>query len=185
MLKILKESFKNIPITQKGNYYYFIHPLSDGIPDLKPQLLKEVASDIIKKVDLNIDKIITIEAMGIPIATTVALMTDTPLVIVRKRKYNLPGEIILSQCTGYSKGELYINGIKNGDKVLIIDDVISTGGTLLPLIKALQKIGAIITGVCVIIEKGKKIEELKEIGIKIETLIHIDVDKDGVHVLED
>lgn len=184
LLSILKESFKDIPIIKKDGYYYFIHPLSDGIPILRPKLLKEVAEFIVKKADLNVDKILTIEAMGIPIATTVALMTDIPLVIVRKRKYELPGEIILSQNTGYSKGELYINDIKYGDRFLIIDDVISTGGTLVPLVKALQEIGAIINEIYVIIERGEGIRTLQNIGIKVETLIHIDVDENGVRVVE-
>ncbi len=185
MLEILHESFNDIPIVKKGDYYYFIHPVSDGVPALKPELLEEVAEYIVERADLDVNRIITIEAMGIPLATTVSLMTDIPLAIVRKRKYELEGEVLLSQSTGYSKGELYINGIKKGDRVLIIDDVISTGGTLAALVGALKNIGAIITDIFVVIERGEGVASLRKEGIEVTTLVRIDVDGHGVHILED
>jgi adenine phosphoribosyltransferase len=104
---------------------------------------------------------------------------------VRKRKYELEGEVILSQSTGYSKGELYINGVKKGDRVLIIDDVISTGGTLLALVRALKNIGATIAGIFVVIERGEGVASLRKEGIEVTTLVRIDVDEHGVHILED
>lgn len=185
MLEILKKSFKGIPIVKRGDYSYFIHPISDGVPALEPELLEEVAEFIVERADLDVNRILTIEAMGIPLATTVSLMTDIPLAIVRKRKYELEGEVILSQSTGYSKGELYINGIKKGDRVLIVDDVISTGGTLLSLVRALKNIGAIIAGIFVVIERGDGVSKLREEGIEMTTLVRIDVDEHGVHILED
>lgn len=50
----------------------------------------------------------------------------------------LPGECDVCQVTGYSKGEIAINGINPGDRVVLIDDVISNGGTMNGIIKALQ-----------------------------------------------
>lgn len=185
MLEILRESFNEIPIVKRGDYYYFIHPISDGVPALEPELLEEIAEYIVERADLDVDRILTIEAMGIPLVTTVSLMTDIPFAIVRKRKYELEGEVVLSQSTGYSKGELYINGIKKGDRVLIIDDVISTGGTLLALVRALKNIGAIITGIFVVIERGEGVASLRKEGIEVTTLVRIDVDEHGVHILED
>jgi adenine phosphoribosyltransferase len=185
MLEILKESFKGIPIVKRGDYFYFIHPISDGVPALEPELLEEVAEYIVERADLDVDSILTIEAMGIPLATTISLMTGVPLAIIRKRKYELEGEVVLSQSTGYSKGELYINGIKKGDRVLIVDDVISTAGTLLSLVRALKNIGAIISGIFVVIERGEGVARLRAEGIEVTTLVHIDVDEHGVHIKED
>jgi adenine phosphoribosyltransferase len=185
MLEILRESFNEIPIVKRGDYYYFIHPVSDGVPALEPELLEEIAEYIVERADLDVGRILTIEAMGIPLATTVSLMTDIPLAIVRKRKYELEGEVTLSQSTGYSKGELYINGIKKGDRVLIIDDVVSTGGTLLALVRALKNIGATIAGIFVVIERGEGVASLRKEGIEVTTLVRIDVDEHGVHIQED
>jgi adenine phosphoribosyltransferase len=65
-------------------------------------------------VDVNkIDKIVTMEAMGIPLATALSLKLKIPFVIIRKRTYGLPGEIDVEQITGYSKSKLYINGLKD------------------------------------------------------------------------
>jgi adenine phosphoribosyltransferase len=184
MLERLKESLTNAPIIKRGDYYYFIHPISDGVPAVTPELIEEVSDHILKIADTNVDRILTIEAMGIPVATALSLKTGVPFSIVRKRKYELEGEVVLSQSTGYSKGELYINGIVEGDRVLIVDDVISTGGTLRSLIGALQDIGAIVCDVVVVIERGGGSLRIKEMGVDVKTLVKIDVNKDGVVIEE-
>src|SRR5512137_283043 len=131
MLERLKKSLLEAPVFKRGEYNYFIHPITDGVPEIKPDLIREVAGYIVRIADLEVEKIVTIEAMGIPICMALSLITDIPLVIIRKKKYGLPGEIELSQVTGYSKSQLYLNGVKQGDKVIVVDDVVSTGGTLL------------------------------------------------------
>ncbi|MDK2790368.1 MAG: adenine phosphoribosyltransferase [Methanothermococcus sp.] len=182
---ILEESLKSCPTVKRGKYEYFIHPISDGVPVVKPELLREVTTRIIKMADMDIDKIVTAEAMGIPIATTISLFTDIPYVIMRKREYKLEGEIPVHQETGYSKGELYLNGIQKGDRVLILDDVISTGGTLIAIIKALEKAGAEIKDIVCIIDRGEGKKEVEEkTGYKIKTLVKIDVE-DGKVVFVD
>ncbi|AEF95917.1 hypoxanthine/guanine phosphoribosyltransferase [Methanotorris igneus] len=181
---LLEETLKSCPTVKRGDYEYFIHPISDGVPIVNPKLLREVATRIIKEVDFeNIDKIVTAEAMGIPLVTTLSLYTDVPYVIMRKREYKLKGEIPVHQETGYSKGQLYLNGIEKGDRVLIVDDVISTGGTMIAIINALKKAGAEIKDIVCVIERGegKKIVEEKT-GYKIKTLVKLDV-KDGKVVI--
>ncbi|WP_423792999.1 hypoxanthine/guanine phosphoribosyltransferase [Methanocaldococcus indicus] len=181
----LEESLKNCPIVKRGEYHYFIHPISDGVPIVEPDLLREITTRIIKigKI-LEADKIVTAEAMGIPLATSLSLYTDKPYVIVRKREYKLPGEIPVYQKTGYSKGQLYLNGINKGDKVFIVDDVISTGGTLIALIQALERAGAEIVDIVVVIERGNgKVIVEKRTGYKIKTLVKIDVVDGKVVVL--
>jgi len=155
MYPILTNSLLTCPIVKKGEYNYFVHPITDGIPDIDPGLLREIAVGMIRLMDMrNVKYIVTAEAMGIPIATAISLMTDIPVNIIRKRKYGLPGECNVCQVTGYSKGEMYINGIKPGDRVIIVDDVISTGGTMNGIIKTLKDIGADIAGVGFVIKKG-------------------------------
>ncbi|WP_094226745.1 hypoxanthine/guanine phosphoribosyltransferase [Methanolobus psychrotolerans] len=182
MLNILRESLLNAPIVRRGDYYYFIHPISDGVPQLEPELLEEITWHILGMVSKDFDKILAIEAMGIPLATALSMKTGIPFTIIRKRPYGLEGEVRLSQETGYSKGELYVNNVRKGDRVLIVDDVISTGGTLVSLIKALEGIGAVITGTIVVIERGNGVSRLKDLGIDVKTLICIDVTEKGVSI---
>ncbi len=183
MLKNLRETMKNAPIVRRGTYNYFIHPISDGVPVVKPELLREVIACMVKNADLDVDKIVTIEAMGLPLGAALSTMTDIPFIIIRKRKYELPGEIAVHQTTGYSRGELYLNGITKGDKVLIIDDVISTGGTMRAVIKALEKAGAVIKDIVVVIERGEGKKSIEDLGYDVQTLIKIDVDENGVKIL--
>src|SRR5665811_1395489 len=154
MLERLKNSLINSPVMKRGEYNYFIHPISDGVPSLDPHMVKEIADYIAEIADMNVDTILTVEAMGIPVANALSLKTGIPLTIVRKRPYFLEGEVELSQSTGYSKGVLYINGLKKGDRIIIVDDVISTGGTLLALVKALKNMGVEVTDVISVIGRG-------------------------------
>ncbi|MDD3753267.1 MAG: hypoxanthine/guanine phosphoribosyltransferase [Methanobacterium sp.] len=176
MLEKLVESLIKSPIVKKGDYNYFVNPITDGIPLVDSELLQEVAGAVSKYADLNVDKIVCVEAMGIHLATAISLRTDIPFVVVRKRFYGLEGEIAVHQTTGYSEGELYINGIKKGDRVFLVDDVVSTGGTMAAVIKALKHIGADIVDVMAIIEKGEGKEFVEnETGIKVHTLVRANV----------
>ncbi|RLF28497.1 MAG: adenine phosphoribosyltransferase [Thermoplasmata archaeon] len=175
---ILKKTLEEAPIIKKGEYHYVVHPITDGIPEIKPELLKEVTNRIQTLIEHcgKIDRIVTMEAMGIPIATALSLKMNIPFTIIRKRKYGLPGEISVEQTTGYSKSKLYINGLKKGDKIVIVDDVLSTGGTLRAVISALKKMDVIIKGVFIAVDKGNISQNIqKEFNIQIKTLINIDV----------
>jgi len=179
MLERLVNSLETCPIVKRGEYNYFIHPITDGVPIVDPDLLREVGAAMFKVVDLDkVTKIVVAEAMGIHIGTVVSLLTDIPLNIVRKREYKLPGEIAVHQATGYSKGELYLNGIVPGDRVVILDDVVSTGGTIRALIKALDIAGAEISDICFAIQRGEP-----KIDKPFKSLVRIEV-TDKVRVVD-
>lgn len=184
MLERLKTSLINSPVIKRGEYNYFIHPISDGVPSMDPHMIEEIAEYILRiTVIKKVDTILTIEAMGIPVALALSMKTGIPLTIVRKRPYFLEGEVELSQSTGYSKGVLYINGLKRGDRVIIVDDVISTGGTLLALVKALKIMGVEIQDVISVIGRGDGYLILKELGFEPKVLVTIDVGEKGVEIV--
>ncbi|WP_070364913.1 hypoxanthine/guanine phosphoribosyltransferase [Halodesulfurarchaeum formicicum] len=181
----LERSLLEAPIIQKGDYQYFVHPISDGVPMLKPQLLREIVIKIIRKAELeDVDKIVTPAAMGIHISTAVSLMTDIPLVVIRKRQYGLDGEVALTQETGYSEEEMYINDVSEGDRVLVLDDVLSTGGTLRAIIEALEYIGADVVDTVAVIKKAGP-TELDETGHDVKTLITVEVEDGEVVIVEE
>ncbi|MCL7412949.1 MAG: hypoxanthine/guanine phosphoribosyltransferase [ANME-2 cluster archaeon] len=181
---LLEESLKAAPIVKRGEYNYFIHPISDGVPYLEPGLLNEVTDRIIEVMEPDFDKILTIEAMGIHIGTALSLRTGKPLSIIRKRAYGLPSEVKVDQSTGYSKGELFLNGISGDERLVIIDDVISTGGTLKAVWTAVKSVGANIVDTVVVIERGEGALLLQGDGLPVKTLVKIDVDADGVKIIE-
>ena len=181
----LKQSLLEAPIIEKEGYQYFVHPISDGVPMLRPELLREIVIRIIRKAELDdVDKIVTPAAMGIHLSTAVSLMTDIPLVVVRKRQYGLDGEVALSQVTGYSENEMYVNDVYDGDRVLVLDDVLSTGGTLAGLTGALEDIGADIRDVVCVIKKADGKNKLDDAGYDAKTLINVVVE-DGEVVVTD
>ena len=173
----LRRSLVESPVVDFGGYQYFVHPLTDGIPAIEPELLEEMAAEIANVVDLRgVDRIVTVEAMGIPLSTALSLRTGVPVSVVRKRRYGLPGEREIGQETGYSKGRLYVNGLKRGDRIVFVDDVISTGGTLRPLLRAFAEMGLAVKDIVVAIEKGEGRARLeKEEGVRIHVLQRIDV----------
>lgn len=180
----LERSLLEAPIIEKEGYQYFVHPISDGVPMLEPGLLREIVIKIIRKAELeDVDKIVTPAAMGIHISTAVSLMTDIPLVVIRKRRYGLDGEVALAKQTGYSESDMYINDVDDGDRVLLLDDVLSTGGTLRSITEALDHIGADIVDIVVVIKKTGP-NELDETDYNVKTLINVSVE-DGTVVIDD
>jgi len=179
MLEHLVDSLEKCPIVKRGEYNYFIHPVTDGVPVVEPALLRDVGAAMLKALDLEgVTKIVVAEAMGIHIGTVLSLMTDIPLNIVRKREYKLPGEVAVHQATGYSKGELYLNGICPNEKVVIVDDVVSTGGTVRALLKALDIAGADVVDICFAIQRGDP-----DIGRPFKSLVRVEVN-DRVHAID-
>ena len=119
-LQRLKESLLAAPIIWKGDYPYFIHPLTDGVPRLDPQVLTAVVELIEKRVPWeSIDLMLGIEAMGLPLTSPLSMRNNKPQVVIRKRSYGLDGEVAIDQSTGYSKGSMFLNDIKKGERVLI------------------------------------------------------------------
>lgn len=177
MLEKLVESLRNAPVVKKGDYDYFVHGISDGVPAINPNVLKEIAEVLGEKLDLtNVDKIVGVEAMGIHIATALAIETGLPFVIIRKRQYGLPGEHEILKHTGYATSKLYINDLKEGDNIILVDDVVSTGGTLTAVINELKSIGVNLIDTVVVVEKGEGKSIVEEAtGEKIMTLVKLDV----------
>lgn len=161
-LRILQDSLLGAPIIWKGDYPYFIHPISDGIPRMEAKVLRATRDLIVSIVDWDeIDLVVSVEAMGLPLLAAVGDATGKPTVVIRKRSYGMEGEVSVNVSTGYSESTVYINDIKKGEKILIVDDVISTGGTLEPILHTLQNMGIILQDIIIAIEKGNGLERLK------------------------
>jgi adenine phosphoribosyltransferase len=183
-LEALKESLAGSPIIKRGDYDYMVHPITDGIPRVDPQILKEVTDAFLEIGNFDCDLIVTVEALGIPLAAALSLRLGKPFNVVRKKMYGLPGEVNLSQVTGYSKSTLFINGLKEGDRVVIVDDVISTGGTMWAIVEALKSMQVRIVDILVALEKTEKKPEIeRKIGQRIKTLVKVEVVDGKVVVL--
>ena len=114
--------------------------------------------------------------MGIHIATALSLETGLPFVVIRKRQYGLEGEHEILKHTGYETSKLYINDLHKGENIILVDDVVSTGGTLSAVINELKSIGVNLLETIVVVEKGEGKQIVKEnTGEELVTLVKLDV----------
>ncbi len=130
---------------------------------------------------LGATKVLTAEISGIAPALTTALHLGLPVVYARKTKpITMPDQVYLTLAPSHTKGrmvELIISPeyLAHGDKVLIIDDFLASGATILGLARLAEAAGAKIVGVGALIEKtfegGRK--ALKPLGVQVESLASI------------
>ena len=103
---------------------------------------------------VKIDKIAGIEARGFILGGAIAHQLKTGFVPVRK-KGKLP-HLVLGEDYDLEYGkdriEIHIDAVKEGDKVVIVDDLIATGGTCFAAIKLLERAGAEVIGCCFVID---------------------------------
>lgn len=174
----LSASLESAPIVWKDGYPYFVHPVTDGVPRLDGEVLSAIVHLIGERVDWDdVDLILGIEAMGLPLTAPLSVQHDRPLVVARKRAYGLEGEVVVDQSTGYSKGAMYLNDVRPGERVLIVDDVLSTGGTLRAVIDGIRRCGAEVAQVVIVVEKGPGMADLHrdDPSLNLSALIAVDV----------
>ena len=183
----LRTSLQNAPVIWKGDYPYFIHPMTDGVPRMDPDVLKAIVELTVERVDWSqVDVLLGIEAMGLPLAAPLSMATGVPLVVARKRSYGLEGEVKIDQATGYSKGVMYLNDINEGERVAILEDVLSTGGTLEAVIEGVHRAGAEVTEIVAVVEKGGGLKRLQEMhpDVRIQSLVRLEMDGAQVVLLD-
>ena len=183
----LRTSLQNAPVIWKGDYPYFIHPVTDGVPRMDPEVLKAIVKLTVERVDWSqIDVLLGIEAMGLPLAAPLSMATGVPLVVARKRSYGLEGEVKIDQATGYSKGVMYLNDINEGERVAILEDVLSTGGTLEAVIEGVHRAGAEVTEIVAVVEKGGGLKRLQDMhpDVRIQSLVRLEMDGAQVVLLD-
>lgn len=100
------------------------------------------------------DLLVGIESRGFLVAAPLALKLGCGFIMVRK-KGKLPGETVRHEYAleyGTDVIEIQKNAIKPGQRVVVLDDLLATGGTLKAAIALLREMGAVVTGAACIIE---------------------------------
>lgn len=103
---------------------------------------------------LEFDVVVAPEARGFILGTPIAYNMSKPFVPVRK-KGKLPAETIEEEYAleyGTATIEIHKDAISKGQKVVIIDDLLATGGTLQAIIKLVERLGGEVVKVCCLIE---------------------------------
>lgn len=126
--------------------------------------------------DMGVAKVAGIEARGFTLATPVAERLGAGFIPVRKPG-KLPYETVREDYEleyGTDSLEIHTDAAQSGEKVLLVDDVIATGGTAAAAIRLLRKIGADVVGFSVFIELGFLDGAQKLDGVPFHALVTYD-----------
>jgi adenine phosphoribosyltransferase len=102
----------------------------------------------------RVDAVVAMEARGFLVGAPVALALGVPFVPVRKAG-KLPSATVSRSYDleyGHATLELHADGLAAGDRVLIVDDLLATGGTVAATAELVAELGAVVAGVAVLIE---------------------------------
>ena len=140
-----------------------------------PEGLREAIDLLVARYkDLKIDKIAAIEARGFLLGAPLAYLLNVGLVLIRKSG-KLPAKTINQEYEleyGSDCIEVHDNAIEKGEKILIVDDLIATGGTVEAAVRLVEKMQGEIVECCFIIDLpdigGRA--RLENIGQKVFTL---------------
>ena len=153
-----------------------------------PALMESCGRELaLRFTNMGATKILTAEISGIAPALMTARYLGLPVVYARKSKpITMPDQVFLTLAPSHTKGrlvELIISPeyLAGGEKILIIDDFLASGATILGLIRLAQIAGAVVVGVGALVEKvfegGRA--TLEATGLRVESLVSITSMDDG------
>lgn len=188
---LIEDLYESATTVRTGHHHTTVNELTDQRPALRAAVLAE-ACDRLRRLGsfANVDKLLVEEDKGAILAGPLCLATGLPLAVARWYPYRLDGlgapVIEVPITSEYFSGTLYVNGVEPGERVVIIDDTVSTGGTLAALIGAVHTAGAEVAEILVVTEKvrGGGVRAIRErFGIEIKSVIRIDVEPGRVRVV--
>jgi xanthine phosphoribosyltransferase len=153
-------------------------------PGLMDRCGQELAARFAK---VGATRVLTAEISGIAPALMTAMHLGLPVVYARKTKpITMPDKVFLTVAPSHTKGrmvELIVSPeyLDHGERVLIIDDFLATGQTILALVRLAQAAGSSVVGIGALIEKtfeGGR-EALRPQGVPVEALVMITAMGDG------
>lgn len=147
----LKKHIREIPdFPKKGILFYDITTLLKDADALK-ESIKQMY-DLVK--DKKIDKVAAIESRGFIFAVPLAMKLDAGFAIIRKPD-KLPHKKISETYDleyGSNKIEMHKDAIEKGENVLIVDDLLATGGTATAAVNLIEKVGGNVSAALFLVE---------------------------------
>lgn len=174
-LDLIKSSIKSIPnYPKEGIIFRDITTLLEV-----PAAFKATIDLIVEQYrDKGITKVLGTESRGFIFGAPVALALGLPFELVRKPK-KLPRETISQSYQleyGQDTLEMHVDAISQGDNVLIIDDLLATGGTVEATVKLVQRLGGVVKYAAFVInlpELGGE-KRLNHLGVDCYTLVNFE-----------
>jgi xanthine phosphoribosyltransferase len=145
-----------------------------------PQLMDECGREFARLfANLGATRVLTAEISGIAPALATAMHLKLPVVYARKTKpITMPDQVYLTVAPSHTKGrmvELIVSPeyLAKGERVLIIDDFLATGSTIMGLVRLAHAAGAEVVGIGTLIEKSFEggRAALEHLGLQVESLV--------------
>jgi len=130
---------------KESNYYINVKRLVTNPRALR--IIARLMKDVLEREGIDFDLVAGPELGAVPIATALALETGKPLVIVRKKP------------KGHGTGSQIEGEVQPGERVLLVEDVTTTGGSVLRAAKVLEGLGARIVAVSVVVDREEGASE--------------------------
>ena len=146
----------------KSAYYIDIKKASTNPEVLK--LIAELMAEELRDSGIKVDRIAGVVLGSVPLAAALALETGIPYVMIRKEKKD------------HGTGKLIEGDLNIGDKVLVVEDVITSAGSSITAIEVLRREGAIVEDVFSVIDRESGgMDNLKQIGVTLHPLVKASV----------
>ena len=149
---------------------------------MDPNLMKRICVEFIRRyASTEINKIITIEASGIAPAIMMGFLLDLPVVFAKKKKPSTMTDMLSTTVFSFTKQREYHvviskEYLREGDKVLFVDDFLAYGNAAKGIIDLCKQAGAELVGMGFIIEKAFQHgrEVIEQAGVRCESLAIIE-----------
>jgi len=142
---------------KKSSYY-----VDKYLFETSPGILKKISEEMIFRIEREFDIIAGPEMGAIPLITALSLKTEKPFLIVRKKDKD------------YGTKSKIEGNLKEGDKVLFVEDVTTTGESLLKAIRTVEEAGGVITEVLIVVDREEgAVERMKKLGYDVNVLLRM------------
>ncbi len=130
---------------RKSKYY-----LDKYLFETQPDILKALGERFAKHVDASVDRLAGAELGGIPLVTAAAMATGKPSVLIRNQKKD------------YGTAKQLEGVLKAGDKIMIVEDIATTGGQVLEAAKVITEAGGQVVKIVAVIDRQEGARETIE-----------------------
>lgn len=188
-MELLKERIRKDGVIKAGNVLkvdnFLNHQMDIGLFNAIGKEFKRRFADV------QVDKILTIEASGIGIAAIAAQYFGVPVVFAKKaQSINLDGTMLSAPVESFTHKRRYevivaSRFLQPGEHVLIIDDFLANGCAAMGLCQIVQAAHATVAGIGIVIEKGFQCggKLLREQGLRVESLAIVDGMDEGTQTV--
>lgn len=171
----LKESIRSIPDYPKPGIIF--RDITTLLSD--PRSFRRAVDSLVHPfAGGRIDQVAGIEARGFILGGAVAHQLSTGFVPIRK-KGKLPHKTVSMAYAleyGTDEIEIHVDAVKPGDRVILVDDLIATGGTATAAVNLLRGMGAEILAACFVIDLPEigGAQRLRDLGVPVRTLMEFE-----------